>query len=61
MRQRKLTKEDQDEAKKGYEQMFKDRMKTFAGFSFDFMDKATFDDSEEERQRVYEDLWDKGE
>ena len=61
MRQRKLTKEEQDEAKKGYEQLFKDRMKTFAGFSFDFSDKATFDDSAAERRKFYEDLWDKGE
>lgn len=60
MRQRKLTKEEQDEAKKSYDQLFKDRMKTFAGFSFDFADKNTFDDTEEERQKFYEDLWDKG-
>ena len=60
MRQRKMTKEEQDEAKKDYEQLFKDRMKTFAGFNFDFMDRNTFDDSEEEIQKVYEDLWAKG-
>ena len=61
MRQRKLTKEEQDEAKKGYEQLFKDRMKTFAGFAYDFQDKNAVDDTEEERQRNFEDLWDKGE
>ena len=60
MRQRKLTKEEQDEAKKGYEELFKHRMTTFAGFAYDFVDKNTFDDSEEERQRFFEDLWDKG-
>ena len=60
MRQRKLTKEEQDEAKKGYEELFKHRMTTFAGFAFDFVDKNTFDDNEEERQKFFEDLWDKG-
>ena len=60
MRQRKLTKEEQDEAKKGYEELFKHRMTTFAGFAYDFVEKNTFDDSEEERQRFFEDLWDKG-
>ena len=60
MRQRKLTKEEQDKAKEGYPQTFKDRMQTFAGFAFDFADKNTFDDSDEERQKFYEDLWDKG-
>lgn len=31
MRQRQLTKEEQDEAKKGYADLFKYRMTTFAG------------------------------
>ena len=60
MRQRNLTKEEQDEAKSGYPELYKHRMTTFAGFAFDFVDKNTFDDSEEERQKFFEDLWDKG-
>lgn len=60
MRQRKLTKEEQAKNKEEYPQIFKDRMQTFAGFAFDFKDRNTFDDTEEERQKFYEDLWDKG-
>lgn len=60
MRQRKLTKAEQNKAKEEYPQIFKDRMKTFAGFSYDFVDKETFSDSAEERRIFYEDKWDKG-
>lgn len=60
MRQRKLSREEQDEAKKEYAQIYRDRMTTFAGFSYDFVEKNTFDDSEEERQKFYEELWDEG-
>lgn len=57
MRQRKLTKEEQDEAKAGYPEMYKYRMTTFAGFGYDFADKNTFDDSPEEREKFFEGLW----
>lgn len=60
MRQRKMTKEEQEKAKEHYPQTFKDRMKTFAGFAYDFQDKNTMDDSEEERLKNFENLWDKG-
>lgn len=60
MRQRKLTKEEQDAAKPDYPDLYKHRMTTFAGFAFDFADKNTFDDNEEQRQAFFEDLWDKG-
>ena len=60
MRQRKVSKEELSANKVNYPQIFKDRMKTFAGFAYDFMDKNTFDDSKEEREKIYEDLWDKG-
>ncbi|KAJ9645885.1 hypothetical protein H2199_002928 [Coniosporium tulheliwenetii] len=45
MRQRKLDHKEQMDAKGEYPQIFKDRMKTFAGFSYDFAEKNTFDDS----------------
>ncbi|KAL1301880.1 hypothetical protein AAFC00_006061 [Neodothiora populina] len=60
MRQRKLTKEEQDEAKSRYPQIYRDRMTTFAGFDMDFIQRNTLDDTEEERQAVYEKLWEEG-
>ncbi|KAK5128491.1 hypothetical protein LTR85_003159 [Meristemomyces frigidus] len=60
MRQRKLTKEEQDKAKSEYPELYKYRMTTFAGFGYDFVDKNTFDDSEEERQQFYEEMWEEG-
>lgn len=61
MRQRKMTKQEQDDAKDGYPEFFKHRMTTFAGFPYDFADKNTFDDDAETREKFFEDLWDKGE
>lgn len=60
MRQRKVSKEEQDANKKDYPQLYKDRMKTFAGFSYDFIKRKTMDDSPEEREKVYEKLWEAG-
>lgn len=60
MRQRKLTVEEQTEAKKEYPQIYRDRLTTFAGFNMDFVDRNTMDDTEEERQAFYEDLWAQG-
>ncbi|GAB7348873.1 hypothetical protein MBLNU459_g7574t1 [Dothideomycetes sp. NU459] len=60
MRQRKLTKEEQDEAKKEYPEIYRNRMTTFAGFSYDFVERNTFDDTEEEREKFYQELWDEG-
>ena len=60
MRQRKLTREEQDEAKKKYPQIYRDRLTTFAGFSYDFVEKNTFDDNEEEREKFYESMWEEG-
>ena len=58
MAQRSLTKEQQN--KEGYEKFFQDRMKTFAGFQYDFLQKETFDDTPEEREAFYEKLWKAG-
>jgi hypothetical protein len=35
-------------------------MTTFAGFPYDFADKNTPDDSDEEREAFYEKLWSNG-
>lgn len=58
MQQKKLSKEDQDKSK--YDQFFKDRMKTFAGFTYEFKRKNTFDESPAEREAFYETLWQRG-
>lgn len=58
MQQRKISKEEQDKSK--YDQFFKDRMKTFAGFSYDFAQKKTFDDSPDEREMFFEGMWQRG-
>ena len=60
MRQKKLTKEEQDAKKAKYPDMFKNRMTTFAGFPYDFSKKNTFDDTPESRERFYEYLWQNG-
>ena len=57
MRQRPLSKEEQDEAKETYREMYKHRMTTFAGFGYDFAEKNTFDDSPEEREAFFSELW----
>lgn len=57
MRQRKLTKEEQDRDKANYRELYKYRMTTFAGFGYDFADRNTFDDSPEEREAFFESLW----
>ncbi|KAF2761307.1 FAD/NAD(P)-binding domain-containing protein [Pseudovirgaria hyperparasitica] len=60
MVQRPLTPEDQMKRKGEYPRFFEDRMKTFAGFQYDFSDKNTFDDTPEEREAFFQKLWDNG-
>ena len=60
MRQKKLTKEEQESKKSSYPQIFKDRMNTFAGFQYDFAKRKTLDDTPEERKAFYEKLWENG-
>lgn len=43
-----------------YAELFEGREKSFGGFDFNFLDKNTFDDSEEVRQKTYEELWSHG-
>ncbi|KAK3710116.1 hypothetical protein LTR37_010547 [Vermiconidia calcicola] len=58
MNQRKLdvAEEDKRKAEGYYEESMKATRNTFAGFDYDFMDKNTFDDSPEEREKIYHKL-----
>lgn len=47
-------------ARDEYPEFFKGRNKHFSGFNFDFLPKATFDDTPEQRQETYESLWKEG-
>ncbi|KAK5555033.1 hypothetical protein LTR46_006663 [Exophiala xenobiotica] len=58
MEQGPLTPEQQGKSK--YDEFFSNRMKTFAGFQFDFAEKNTFDDTPEEREAFFEQLWQAG-
>ena len=58
MAQRALTKEQQE--KKDYPEFFSERMKTFAGFPYDFLKRNTLDDTPEQREAFYEKLWQAG-
>lgn len=58
MAQRKITKEQQE--KKGYPKFFEDRMNTFAGFQYDFLKRKTMDDTPEQREAFFEELWRNG-
>lgn len=61
MQQKPLTKEEQDKRKQSeYEEVFKRRLTTFAGFQYDYVDKNTFDDSPEEREAFYEKMFENG-
>jgi cation diffusion facilitator CzcD-associated flavoprotein CzcO len=60
MRKRPLTVEEQEKAKKFYPELFKFREKNFAGFHYDWHEKNTFDDTPEERDAFYEQVWKDG-
>ncbi|KAI8936838.1 hypothetical protein NX059_006076 [Plenodomus lindquistii] len=61
MAQKDLTKEEQDKRKQGeYQEIFKNRLNTFAGFGYDYVQKDTFDDTPEEREAFYEKMWENG-
>lgn len=61
MQQKPLTKEEQDRRKQGeYQEVFKKRLTTFAGFQYDYIEKNTFDDSPEEREAFYEKMFQNG-
>lgn len=60
MRKRNLTVQEQEEAKKFYPELFKYREANFAGFLYDWNEKDTFDDNEEDRRAFYEKIWTDG-
>jgi cation diffusion facilitator CzcD-associated flavoprotein CzcO len=43
-----------------YSDLYDGRKDSFSGFNFNFLPRATFDDSPEERQKTYEALWSEG-
>lgn len=59
MRRRTLTVEDQERDKRLYPELFHLRETSFAGFHYDWYEKNTFDDTPEERQALYEHVWEK--
>jgi cation diffusion facilitator CzcD-associated flavoprotein CzcO len=58
MNQRKLDPKEEEENKKNgkYEDAFKKTYTTFAGFTYDFAPRDTFDDSPEEREKFFRKL-----
>lgn len=60
MRQEKLDEETQRRMKEDYPARFRKRGEAFGGFDFDFIEKSALEVSPEERQDIYEDLWEKG-
>ncbi|KUJ16448.1 cyclohexanone monooxygenase [Mollisia scopiformis] len=57
MGKRPMSKEEQDALRPAYSQMMDLRERCFAGFLYDFNEKNTFDDNEEEREALFEKLW----
>ena len=60
MQQRRLTREEQDEAKAGYAAIFDRRTQTNSGFAYPEGAVNTFDVSEAERLETYERRWQEG-
>lgn len=60
MRQRKLDAQTQQDAKKDYEAIYQQRLTTFGGYLDDFRDRSIFDDTPEEREAFFEELWQAG-
>lgn len=58
MNQRKLDPAEEEKKKKEgkYDEAFAATRKTFAGFTYDFIEKNTFDDTPEEREKFYHHL-----
>jgi cyclohexanone monooxygenase len=60
MRQRRLTREEQDEAKVHYPERFELREQTNTGFDYRSTGDSTLAVSDDEREAVYERLWEAG-
>ncbi|EXJ81337.1 hypothetical protein A1O3_07627 [Capronia epimyces CBS 606.96] len=59
MGKRDLSKEEQEALYPAYEELLRLREKNFAGFTYDFEERNTLEDSPEEREALYERLWTK--
>lgn len=60
LRKRDLTIEEQEKTKKYYPELFRYRETSFAGFMYDWAEKNTFDDTAEDREAFYEEMWNGG-
>lgn len=60
MNQKFLTKEQQDEDKKRYPELFEQRWKNYNGFLFQFRPEMMFDYTPEERKELFDHLWGMG-
>ncbi|OCK81840.1 cyclohexanone monooxygenase [Lepidopterella palustris CBS 459.81] len=60
MGKKPLTREEQQNAKVHYKRLFELRERCFGGFLFSFSEKNTFDDSPEEQEAFFQELWDHG-
>lgn len=57
---RDLTSEEQERTKRYYPELFRYRETSFAGFTYDWAEKNTFDDTAEDREAFYEEMWNRG-
>lgn len=55
-----LEKGEQEVPREKYPALFKGRTEAFGGFDYNFLPRKTFDDTEEERLKTYESLWQEG-
>ncbi|PTB38004.1 uncharacterized protein TrAFT101_012079 [Trichoderma asperellum] len=60
LRRRDLSIEEQEKTKKYYPELFRYRETSFAGFMYDWAEKNTFDDTAEDREAFYEEMWNGG-
>ena len=60
MRQTKLDDDTIRRMKEKYPEIYDKRTKTFAGFDYDFLTKSAFEVSDDERQAIFERLWEVG-
>ncbi|KAF5701560.1 cyclohexanone monooxygenase [Fusarium mundagurra] len=59
MGKRDISKEEQQAIYPVYDELMRLRETTFAGFIYDFTERTTFEDSPQEREALYEQLWEK--
>lgn len=60
MKQVEYTGDEQAFPRADYAKLFRERCESFGGFSFNFLPRATFDDTVEQRQATFQQLWDEG-